>query len=208
MAALGDVLQIHGQSLGRGIGAQVEPAAQGRVVELEADGLLGLHRGLAFDFERAAAQFGEAVPDRQPKQVIAASQVARQQREGTRIEVGDTPCEVDRAETIGEALEHVFHAGAGASQFVARRAQFLLGALAGHQHAVGVAQGDGAHLFDVVLFVIHGRPPAAGARPVCRVSGESMAHSMAGGWQTCRGRILARPGRSEPHCWPVAPCAS
>ena len=71
---------------------------------------------------------------------------------------GDRELAVDRAEAVGQALEHAFHAFVGALERFLGLDQLQACALARRQHAVGVVLGYHAQGLAVVAFFVHAGP--------------------------------------------------
>ena len=147
--ALGDVVEIDGQALGRGIDPVLEPAVVRRVVLLQQQRRLLGHRLLVVAREGLVAAFRELAPD------VLADQVLRRAPEDLRrlrVDVGVDPVLVERDERIGDALEHLPPFG------------FLALALADVDLGAEEAQRNAGVVADQFAFGVHPQHRAVGAQ--------------------------------------------
>jgi len=102
--ALGDVAQVHGQAVLRGVGADLEPRLQRVVERLEGDGLLLVHRAVELGRERGVSRLGEHVPDDLPEQA-PTGRVEHLLRPV--VEVYEPPGSVEREERVRDAVDDI-----------------------------------------------------------------------------------------------------
>jgi hypothetical protein len=102
-----DVLKVDREAVGRRVRADVQPAIERRVEQLEVDGHLLGHGTVVLLVSLRADQIGQLFPDVLPDQIAGVALHARDQLRGLPVDVGDPPLVVEGDEAVGDAVEDV-----------------------------------------------------------------------------------------------------